>query len=116
MIGGISGGYPVLVPADRGSDRRERTGDVFLRTPTETPARRPDQADQQQPRTGREPAGSSLFQQRVEPRAQAQAARLERDDLSAMPRQSQKALQTYGEIAANREDFGVDLVGLDLRV
>lgn len=123
MIGGVSGGYPVLVPADRGGDRRERAAGLVSPAPFQSPSRREDQADIRRSQPQNLPANdlqlaeeSDLFQQRVEARAQAQAARLERDDSSTLPRQNQQAMQTYGEVFSTRDDSGVDLVGLDLRV
>jgi hypothetical protein len=122
MIGGVSGGYPVLVPTDRGSDRH---GDT-VSAPAQAPYRPDDQAEVRRDRPQglpaqdlarlEDPDTGDVFQQRVEARAQVQAARLERDDSSALPRQNRQALQTYGEIAGTREDSGVELVGLDLRV
>lgn len=118
MIGGVSGGYPVPVSNDRtaigrGTDPRDR------------PVLGPDQAaakDTQADRRGPQPGAlvqsadeGALFQRRIEALAQAQAARLEADD-AALPRQSQQALRTYGDISASREDSDVELVGLDLRV
>lgn len=119
MIGGLSGGYPVPVSNDRtaigpGTDRRDR------------PVLGPDQAaasdaqaDRRGPRAGalvQSADEGGLFQRRIEALAQARAARLESDDAAALPRQSQQALRTYGDISATREDPGVELVGLDLRV
>ena len=124
MIGGVSGGYPVLVPVDRSGDRRERQ----LQIPAQEAFRREDQAGdvhQNRPQhpglqnlveTGLEREAGSVLQQRVEARLQAQVVRLERDGSPVLSRQNQQALQTYGSVASTRDDLDVELVGLDLRV
>lgn len=121
MIGGLSGNYPVLIPVERAGDRRERApgvGGAALEQASRGPAETGDARDAkvQNSRSSNDQELSASLRQRIEARAQAQAALLEKDDSPTLPRQSQQALQTYGDIASRRVDLDVELVGLDLRV
>ena len=125
MIGGISGGYPALIPADRSSDQRGRAAGFSAPDPVEIAGKRDEQAAARRSEPQGIPnqttsieLGSGAFEPRIEARPQAQAARLaryEEDSIASLPRQNQQALRTYTEVFGTRDAPEVDLVGLDLR-
>ncbi|WP_136547451.1 hypothetical protein [Hydrocarboniclastica marina] len=119
MVGGpLSGGFPAVIPFERGQDRRASTPLPADNAGTFAEARQKRQPQLPEPAQGRpdspDTQDSYSFDRPVEMRARA--ARLEWDDSGSLPRYMQQALSTYQAVAGTREAPEVEVVGLDLQV
>src|SRR5690606_29206544 len=115
MVGAVAGGYPALLPADRGVREQVQSGKQgdpwreLAQPAGQTPARRlPERASQT------DYPDTAALQHRIE--ARARAATLELEHQSSLSLHQQQALSTYQAVASGGIDHEVELVGLDLEV
>ena len=98
---------PILIQPERPADRRDG---VPLRPEG---GNRQEDNQRQANTTALDP---NALQRRVEARAEARNARLERFDADALPPRQRQALDAYNEVASQRDDSDVELARLDLFV
>lgn len=117
MVSPLSGGFPAVLPPDRGLDRRAAAPARSDYPAEYADARQkqrfqpPESAHRQHDNAGNQDGYTAV--RPIEMRAQA--ARLESDSSSTLPRYLQQALSTYHAVAGSREDPEVEVLGLDLK-